>query len=140
MEYLQDALSHIGELANPQLISFLLLILILGDTLTSCLWRNKKHEPIFSKSLWVGFGLNLLGASVPYISGLFLSDLDSYFYTTAIIAWGIIFGIATLFSLIANYKLYSPDGYEAILTNAPKILTSEMENKINKTKEGINGQ
>lgn len=136
---MNELLNHVYELSNPQIMSSILLICILADTLTSCLWRNKKNENIFSKSLWVGFALNLLGASVPfilYVIQVLLHIGFSYFLTGALISWSVIFGCATIFSLIANYKLYSNQSYEFLLNNVPKILKAEMENKISKVQKG----
>lgn len=129
-------IEHLGELGNPQLLSFILLLISLGDTIASCSWRAKKKESIFSKSLWTGFAIKLAGTCVPYFSSLVFANLHSYFYTLLIIAWTAIFGVANGFSFMANYKLYSKEGYQFILDNAPKILQAEIQNKISKVQKG----
>lgn len=133
---MNEIMNHIGELGNPQLLSFILLLISLADVIASCSWRAKKRVSIFSKSLWTGFAIKAFGAGVPYFSSLFFINLDSYFYMLLIIAWTAVFGVANAFSFMANYKLYSKEGYEFILENAPKILQAEIENKINKAQKG----
>ena len=123
----------LSEIKEPEIMSYLLLILAFGDTLTALMWRNKKDIAIFSRRLWVGFGLNLFGASVPYIVlKIHMLEPNDPFVTTALILWTLVFGTATVFSLAANYKLYSSESYEAIISAVPKILRAEIENKISK--------
>ena len=130
---MDNVINVVGELQEPEVMSFILLILAFGDTLTALMWRNKKDIAIFSKTLWVGFGLNLLGASIPYLVGeIALLDHTSLFVSTALILWTIIFGGATAFSLAANYKLYSAESYEILMEIVPKVLKAEIQNKIKK--------
>lgn len=130
---MESLINVMGELKEPEVMSFILLLLTFGDTLTALMWRNKKDIAIFSKTLWVGFGLNLFGASVPYLVGqISILDDTSLFVSSAIVLWTFIFGGATAFSLAANYKLYSAKSYKVLMEVVPKVLKAEVENKIHK--------
>lgn len=134
-------LQYFGDLQRPDVQSFILLLLAAGDTLTALMWRNKKDIAIFSKTLWLGFALNLFGASVPYII-YEVPDFNHHdlFVKTALVMWTIVFGAATGFSLAANYKLYSAKSYEFLLENVPKVLRAEVLNKISKHKREIDNE
>ncbi len=124
---------YLGEVQYPEVMSFILLTLTFGDTLTSLMWRNKKDIAIFSKKLWVGFGINTLAASVPYlVSRIPILNTHDLFLNTALILWTLVFGVATGFSLAANYKLYSTESYEVLIKIVPQLFKAEIENKINK--------
>ncbi|MDG6126456.1 hypothetical protein [Lactococcus formosensis] len=132
--------NYLGELQHPEVMSFILLILAFGDTLTALMWRNKKNIAIFSKTLWVGFALNAFGASIPYlICQVPILDTHDLFVKTVLTLWTLVFGFATGFSLAANYKLYSTKSYEMLMEVVPQVLKAEIENKINKhVKKEIN--
>lgn len=125
--------NYLGELSHPEILSFLLLLLTIGDTFTALMWRNKKRLSIKSKTLWVGFALNASGASVPYlICKIPLFDSNDLFVIALLIAWSVFFGLATGFSFIANYKLASAESYEALMKVVPHVFKAEIANKIGK--------
>lgn len=127
------------ELQHPEVMSFALLMLATGDTLTALMWRNKKDIAIFSKTLWLGFALNLAGAGAPYgVQHVPIFNHHDLFIKTALVLWTVIFGAATGFSLAANYKLYSAQSYEFLIENVPKILRAEVLNKLAKHKNAPN--
>lgn len=124
---------YLGEIQYPEVMSFILLILAFGDTITSLMWRNKNGLSILSKKLWVGFGINTLAASVPYlVSQIPILNTHDLFLNAALILWTLVFGVATGFSLAANYKLYSAESYEVLIKIVPQLFKAEIENKINK--------
>ena len=124
---------YLGEIQYPEVMSFILLILAFGDTVTSLMWRNKKGLSILSKKLWLGFAINTLAASVPYVvSRIPIFNMHDFFVNTALILWTLVFGVATGFSLAANYKLYSTESYEVLIKIVPQLFKAEIENKINK--------
>lgn len=125
--------NYIGELQSPEVMSFILLMLAAGDTLTALMWRNKKKIAIFSKTLWVGFALNAFGASIPYLMcQLPIINAQDLFIKTVLTLWTLVFGFATAFSLAANYKLYSTKSYAILMEVVPQVLKAEIENKIGK--------
>ena len=97
------------------------------------MWRNKKGLSILSKKLWLGFAINTFAASVPYVvSQIPILNTHDLFLNTALILWTLVFGVATGFSLTANYKLYSAESYEVLIKIVPQLFKAEIENKINK--------
>lgn len=122
---------YMEELSHAEIISIILLLLTAADTITALMWRNKKSLGILSKTLWLGFGLNGLGALFPYIISVipFLGS-KSAVLNLFMFLWFVFFGSATTFSFVANYKLANSDSYEMLMKVAPNVLKAEIANKI----------